>query len=156
MVRRHLLRSEIHPYHVVNRTAGKESFPLPLEEVWEIFLEALLHCHREYALAIHGFVLMRNHFHLICHTPKANIDEAMHSFHLRTSKALCKGVLWEGRYKWSLIESNAHYYQVYRYIFQNPLRAKIVSCVEDYPFSTVVTHPPFPLHSLYSDVFWRE
>jgi putative transposase len=40
-----------------------------------------------------------------------------------------------------------YYYQVYRYIFQNPVRAKIVSRVEDYPFSTLKENVPFPIHS---------
>jgi putative transposase len=55
--------------------------------------------------------------------------------------------LWGGRYRWSVIESQTHYYQVYRYIYQNPIRAKLVNKVEDYQFSTLRKDLPFPLHS---------
>ena len=37
--------------------------------------------------------------------------------------------------------------QVYRYIYQNPIRAHLVSKVQDYPFTTLVPNLPFPLHS---------
>jgi putative transposase len=55
--------------------------------------------------------------------------------------------VWGGRYRWSLIDSQRHYYQVYRYIYQNPIRAGLVRRVEDYQFSTLNKELPFPLHS---------
>lgn len=55
--------------------------------------------------------------------------------------------LWSGRYRWSMIDSQRHYYQVYRYIYQNPIRAGIVSRVQDYPWTTLRKDLPFPLHS---------
>lgn len=147
-----LIRSDIHPYHITSRCHNKEFFPLPLEEVWKIMLRYLKDCHRHQGLAIHGFVLMGNHFHLLCHTPKSNIDECMHFFLRLTSVDILKkskttSPLWDGRYRWSLIDSQRHYYQVYRYIFQNPVRAGVTHRVEEYPFSTVNQEVPFPLHS---------
>lgn len=147
-----LIRSEIHPYHITGRTNNKDFFPLPLDEVWNICLKRLHHVHSTKSLAIHAFVLMGNHFHLLCHTPKANIDECMHEFMRSVSSEINKRLkkhnhLWGGRYKWSLISSQKHYLQVYRYIYQNPIRAKIVSKVEDYPFSTLQKDLPFPIHS---------
>lgn len=147
-----LIRSEIHPYHIATRCLNKDFFPLPLKEVWEIMLGGLMRAHLEQGLAIHGFVLMGNHFHLLCHTPKGNLDQVMQAFLRQTSLLITRRAekingLWEGRYKWSLIDSQAHYYQVYRYIFQNPLRVGLVTRVEDYPYSTLRQEPPFPLHS---------
>ena len=152
MPRALLIRSDLHPYHITNRCFNKEFFPLPLKEVWEIMLKHLKRIHEEHGLAIHAFVLMGNHFHLLCHTPRANIDLVMQVFLRGTAMEILRKSehadhLWDGRYKWSLIDSQTHYYQVYRYILQNPLRAKIVSKVEEYPFSTVKTEVPFPLHS---------
>ncbi len=131
---------------------NKEFFPLKLEEVWEIMMKALRKTHEAYHIKVHGFVLMGNHFHLICETPEGNLDEAMSLF-LRTSShfiSLRSGKsppIWERRYRWSLIENRGHYYQVYRYIFQNPIRAKIVERVEDYQFSSLNTELPIPIHS---------
>ena len=147
-----LIRSDLHPYHITSRCNNKEFFPLPLEEVWAIMLKLLKRATKEQQLAIHAFVLMGNHFHLLCHTPLANIDECMHAFlrsvsveiNHRTSQ---QNHLWGGRYRWSLIDSQRHYYQVYRYIYQNPMRAELVSKVQDYPFSSLRKDLPFPLHS---------
>jgi len=150
-----LIRSEIHPYHITSRCNNKEFFPIPLEQVWRIMLNQLLRIHQNHRLAIHAFVLMGNHFHLLCHTPDANIDEVMHSL-LRTSSLMISkransiNHLWGSRYKWSLIDNQSYYYQVYRYIYQNPLRVGLVSRVEDYRFSTIHLDPPFPLHSFIS------
>lgn len=146
-----LIRSETHPYHVTSRSNNKDFFPIPLNEVWEIMLEQLLYMHKNYGLAVHAFVLMGNHFHLLCHTPKGNLDQIMQIFLRVTSikinrRADSMNHLWGSRYKWSLIESQTHYFQVYRYIFQNPLRARICQRVEDYPYSTL-KELSLPLHS---------
>lgn len=152
MPRSSLLRSDSHPYHITSRCNNKEFFPIPLKEVWSCMLLRLQETHEKHQLAIHAFVLMGNHFHLLCHTPKANIDECMHYFLRMTSidinrRSQSMNHLWGGRYRWTLIDSQRYYFQVYRYIYQNPLRAKIVSRVEDYPFSTLKLGIPFPLHT---------
>lgn len=41
------------------------------------------------------------------------------------------------KYNWSLIKHHAYFKNVFRYIYQNPVRAKIVKRCEDYPFSTL-------------------
>lgn len=146
-----LIRSEIHPYHVSSRCNNREFFPIPIQDVWEIMTQRLQCEIKEQTLAIHAFVLMNNHFHLLCHTPKANLDLIMHRLLKETSKRINHrsakiNHLWGGPYKWSLIENQAYYYQVYRYIYQNPIRAGICDRVEHYPYSTLFTQP-FPLHS---------
>lgn len=148
-----LIKSNQHPYHIMARTNNKEFFPLHLDEVWKIMLNNLRHCHEEKKLAIHALVLMGNHFHLLCHTPNENIDECMHYFMRSTAVRIYSRVnmvnhLWGGRYRWSLINSQRHYFQVYRYILQNPLRANIVNKVQDYPYSSLSQNLPFPLHSM--------
>lgn len=145
-----LIRSEIHPYHVTTRCHNKEFFPIPISTVWEIMLEELKNASKQNDLAVHAFVLMGNHFHLLCHTPKGNLDQIMMNF-LRTTSKRIKSK-WDGPYKWSLIESQTHYYQVYRYIFQNPVRIGLCSRVEDYPYSTL-NNVPIALHSFISMSF---
>ena len=151
MPRPYIIRSEIHPYHVTNRCNNKEFFPLPLSEVWNIMLAELHRMHKEHKLAVHAFVLMGNHFHLLCHTPEGNLDQIMQKFMRATSVIISRRAkslnhLWGGRYKWSMIESQTHYFQVYRYIYQNPIRAMLVNKVQDYPYSTL-KNVPFPIHS---------
>lgn len=152
-----LIRSETHPYHVTSRCNNKEFFPIPLQDVWGIMINQLQKEVKEQSLCIHAFVLMGNHFHLLCHTPKGNLDQIMQRF-LRTTSVQINirsrtiNHLWGGRYKWSLIESQTHYFQVYRYIFQNPIRAGICNRVEEYPYSTLKPGP-LPIHSFISMSF---
>lgn len=151
MPRALLIRSETHPYHVASRSNNKEFFPIPIGDVWTIMTEQLLYMHKNYGLAVHAFVLMGNHFHLLCHTPKGNLDQIMQIFLSMTSKKInlkAKSInhVWGSRYKWSLIESQTHYYQVYRYIFQNPVRAGICNKVEEYPYTTL-KEGFIPLHT---------
>ena len=152
-----LVRSETHPYHVTSRCNNKEFFPIPLHNVWDIMMKEFKKEVDENELCIHAFVLMGNHFHLLCHTPKANLDQIMQRFLRSTSikiNSQSKTInhLWGGRYKWTLIDSEFYYFQVYRYIYQNPIRAKICERVEDYDYSTLInsvlpvrklTGPPF-------------
>lgn len=152
MPRPNLIRCDNNPYHVTSRCQAKEFFPLPLNKMWELMVNNLKTAHDEHGLAIHAFVLMGNHFHLLCHTPRSNLDQAIQALLKLTSTQITRLAssppgLWEGRYKWSMINSHTHYYHVYRYIFQNPLRANLVDKVEDYPFSTLKMEVPFPLHS---------
>jgi putative transposase len=149
MSRAHLIRSPSDRYHVTARTRGQVFFPLPLVEVWGIFIEELAAACKIYDIRIHAYVLMSNHFHLLLETPRSNLDQAMRHLMRQTSVRIRVGAtdpLWSGRYKWSLVRTRAHYYQVYRYIYQNPLRAGLVKRVEDYHFSTLVHRVPFPLH----------
>lgn len=146
-----LIRSEIHPYHVTSRCNNREFFPIPLDEVWVIMLSQLKNEVLEQKLCVHAFVLMGNHFHLLCHTPRGNLDVIMQRFlrmtsvkiHLRNHSI---NHLWGGRYRWSLIQSKAHYFQVYRYIYQNPIRAGICKRVEEHPYSTLRASP-LPIHT---------
>jgi len=156
-----LIRSNTHPYHITARCNNKEFFPPPLEKVWAAMIKYLKWLQVEKSLGIHAFVLMGNHFHLLCHTPRSNIDECMHFFMRSVAVEINQLVqkenhLWSGRYRWSLINSQRHYYQVYRYIYQNPLRAQIVSQVQDYPWSTLRHDLPFALHSNVSMTFCGE
>jgi putative transposase len=155
------MRSEVHPYHVTCRCNNKEFFPLPLPVIWKIMLHTLFKTHKEHRLAIHAFVLMGNHFHLLCHTPKGNLDQAVQTFLELTSVEIHRdpeglNFLWDSKYKWSLIASRTHYFQVYRYIFQNPVRIRLVDSVENYQFSTLKSPISFPLHSFVPMAFGGE
>ena len=148
MSRPNLLKTDQHPYHVSSRCLDKRFFPIPMDKVWQIMLEQLYAAHQKHHLRVHAFVLMGNHFHLLCQTPDQNLDEVMQVLLRSTSLSISRaaglqGPIWS-RYKWSLINAPSHYYQVYRYILQNPLRAQLVEKVEAYPFSSL-RQVPFPL-----------
>ena len=146
-----LLRSDQHPYHVTARCNNQDFFPIPLSETWKIMVHELWRAEKDFAIQVHAFVLMGNHFHLLCHTPKSNLDQAMHAFQRNSAvrilhRANKKNHLWGARYRWSLIANQGYYYQAYRYIYQNPVRAELTARVEEYPYSTLRARVPFALH----------
>jgi putative transposase len=65
------------------------------------------------------------------------------------------GTLWEGRFKASLVDSDAYLLTCMRYIELNPVRAGLCSCPGDYPWSSYSSNvhghadPLVSHHSLY-------
>jgi len=141
MPRKPLIRTNEFPYHINCRTNNKEWFPIPLGEVWEIFVEELDYLAKKHDLKIVCFVLMSNHYHLVLFTPKGNIDQVMRSLNVSLSKRINFKAqkinrLFGGRYKWSVVKNRMYFLNVYRYVYQNPIRAKLCKRVSDYPFSS--------------------
>ncbi len=96
----------------------------------------------EHKLAVHSYVLMPNHTHILAtpYTDKS-ITRVFQSvgrcyaqyynyIHNRT------GTLFEGRYKATLVDSETYLLDVYRYIELNPVRSGLVSCPYDYEWSS--------------------
>ncbi len=141
MARKALIRTSEYPYHVVNRCNNKEEFPIGLHDLWPIFLKTLCETKYKFPLEVECFVLMNNHYHLLLRTPECNLDTIMHYFNMKLSRriAIFSGRInriFGARYKWSLIMNDIYYSNVYKYIYQNPMRAGLTSRVEDYPYSS--------------------
>jgi putative transposase len=105
-----------------------------------------LNCLRHYAerreCAIHAYVLMTNHVHLLV-TPKRDggvslLMQDLGRRYVRTvNEAQTRtGTLWEGRFKSNLIDSETYLLACHRYIELNPVRAGSVAHPEDYPWSS--------------------
>lgn len=142
MSKSQIIRTKEYPYHVIGRCRGKKFFPKPISDVWEIFNLELFRASRN-NLRVHAFVLMGNHFHLLCHTPESNLDSHMKLILRNSARRIKNGPIWEP-YRWSVIQSPMYYHQVYRYLYQNPLRVNLVDRVQDYPYSTL-NDVPFPI-----------
>lgn len=150
MPRSLLLRSETNAYHVMACSIDNGCFPLPLVEVWRIALLELFRAYATHQLRVHAFVLVKDRFHLICDTPRANLDHIMRDFLRNMSVAInaqacTEGSRWGGRHRRTLIVGESYYAQVYRYVYQCPLRAGLVTRVEDYPLTTLNVRTTFPI-----------
>lgn len=137
-----IIRSSEFPYHVSARSNNKAWFGLSPEKLWAIFSEYLYLIHKLYDIEIHCFVMMNNHFHLIMRTPQANIDLVMQYFMRETSRVIAYETgrinhVYGGAYKSSLITDHAYYFNAYKYVLRNPVKAKICKRVEEYRFSTL-------------------
>ena len=129
------------PLHVVQR--GNNRATCFFNDVDRRFY---LKCLREAVAArgcsLHAYVLMTNHVHLLVTPPEEGAVGAMmqdigrryvriiNNIHGRT------GSLWEGRFKSSLIDSEAYLLLCHRYIEANPVRAGMVTQAADYAWSS--------------------
>ena len=90
---------------------------------------------------VSSFCLMPNHYHILITTPQGNLSRFMRhvdgvytqSFNRRHQ---CDGPLFKGRFKSILVGGDSYLLQLVRYIHRNPLRAKIVKDLDDYPWNS--------------------
>ena len=129
------------PQHIVVR--GHNRDPIVARRIdYQTFVEFLDCAMTRYDLALHAWVLMTNHVHLLV-TPGEQlcIPRAMQwlGSHYAQYFNKCyrrRGSLWEGRYKASLVDTDRYLLLCYRYIEMNPVRAGMVSTPGAYPWSS--------------------
>jgi putative transposase len=141
MPRKNLILTNEYYYHVTTRSNHKEWFALPLNKVWSISVLAFKKAQKHHPAIVSQYVLMSNHYHLLIRTPNCDIDHFMFWFNKTFSDELRRRTNSENRmfgsnYKWSLITNDIYFKNVFRYIYQNPIRAGVVTNCESYPYST--------------------
>lgn len=162
MPRKPTPRSSEYPFHIVARSNNQDWFQLPMPICWEIFTQNIIKTQKDYNFETHAFVMMSNHYHWLASTPQANLGEGMCRFQTGVSQDMAKHTgrinhIFGARYRPSMITNSIYYANVYRYIYRNPLRARLCRYVQDYPWSTLQTtkialvHPIFFGQSLPKD-----
>ena len=129
------------PQHVILRGNNRDAI-FASDEDCEFFKEVLAEAARRYALAIHAYVLMTNHLHLLATPGTADsLPKTLQSlgrryvqyFNYRYRRT---GTLWEGRYRATVIEAETYLFECMRYIELNPVRANMVAHPAAYPWSS--------------------
>ena len=130
-----------HPHHVIQR--GNNGQPICLDrEDFQFLKDVLAQSAQRYHVAVHAFVLMDNHFHLLATPPTDDalpkMMQALGRSYVRyfNDRHLRTGTLWEGRYKSTLIESDRYLLTCMAYIDLNPVRAQRVANPADYAWSS--------------------
>ncbi len=120
-------------YHVMNRGDHRENI-FRSDKDRELFLETLGEGCAKTDWQIHAWCLMRNHFHLVVETPKANLVDGMKWFlGTYTSRFNRRhklfGHLFSGRYKALFVDGRGNGYlkTACDYVHLNPARAKLLS-----------------------------
>ena len=131
MLKKNLIFTEEYYYHVTTRSKDKAWFQIPLEQVWEISIEAFLSAQAKCPAIVTQYVLMSNHYHILITTPGRDIDQFIYFFNKTFNNMLDDGC------RWSLIANEKHFKKVFCYIYQNPRRANLVERCEYYPYSTL-------------------
>lgn len=115
---------------------------MSMPHVWSIMEDTLFLTQKCFDIKIHSFVLMSNHYHMILSAPQKNLSLAVGRFAQQTSLTIVKATgrinnLWAQRFHRCEITSLHYFYNAYKYVYQNPVRASICEKVEDYPYSTL-------------------
>lgn len=129
------------PAHLVHR--GNDRQPIfSCDGDLLFFRECLRRAKDKYGVAIHGYVFMSNHVHLLA-TPQEtdSISRFIQSAARRyvgyfNSRYERSGTLWEGRFHASVIKSDSYLLACHRYIDMNPVRAGMVAGPSGYPWSS--------------------
>ncbi len=141
MARRPRLFLDGVPIHVVQR--GNNRGPVFFDDRdRHAFRHLLLEGCVRLQCAVHAYVLMTNHVHLLLTpTHAGSISQLMQwmgrryvpTFNRRHNRT---GTLWEGRFRSSMIDSARYFLACSRYIDQNPVRAFMVPSATEYPWSS--------------------
>ena len=129
------------PQHVIQR--GNNRQPIFFTDAdYARYRDTLATAAKRHACAVHAYVLMPNHVHLLV-TPRrpASVSKMMQSLGGRYVRYVNEthgrtGTLWEGRYRSSLVDGERYLLACMRYIELNPVRAAMVTSPADYRWSS--------------------
>ena len=127
-------------YHVINRgVAQMRIFEEPAD--YEYFEELMCFYAKSFGITIHNYCLMSNHYHILLEIQSENLSKFMRQLNMNYSIYFNKknkrtGHLWQGRFKSWYVTDEAYLYTLMCYIEQNPLKAKMVQDIKEYPYSS--------------------
>lgn len=129
------------PHHLIQR--GNNRGPIFTDAAdFEVMVQLLRQQSREHGVAIHAYVLMDNHFHLLA-TPAREDSLArmmqgvgrryVRHFNLRHGRS---GTLWEGRYRCAVIQAEAWLLPCMVHLDLHPVREGRVERPQDWAWSS--------------------
>lgn len=141
MSRRHRIHVDHLPLHIVQR--GHSRRPCFLADAdRRAYLRCLDVALGDARCALHAYVLMTNHVHLLVtpreavRVPRLLVALGRRNVQYFNATHGRSGTLWEGRYRSSLVDSDAYLLACMRYIELSPVRAGVVSDPADYRWSS--------------------
>lgn len=130
-----------YPHHIIQRGNNRQVIFVDRQD-FETMLGLLAENAQKFAVAIHAYVLMDNHFHLLATPATAEALPLMMQavgrsyvryFNQRHGRS---GTLWEGRYRSTLIETERYLLACMVYIDLNPVRAGTAAQPGAWPWSS--------------------
>ncbi len=129
------------PQHIIQRGNSRQVI-FGADADYQFFRDSLVEAAGRFGLAIHAYVWMTNHIHLLA-TP-THTDSISKTFQSAGRKYVQyfnhtyrrSGTLWEGRYRATVVDSERYMLSLMRYIELNPVRAGMVGHPRDYPWSS--------------------
>jgi len=142
-------------YHLLNRGDRREDIFL---DDWDrgLFLRTLGDACDKTDWQVHAYCLMRNHFHLVAETPRANLSAGMQwflgTYTVRFNRRhKLGGHLFSGRFKALVVDGSGTGYlkSVCDYVHLNPVRAGLLTLEQrlaEYPWSSYPQYLKRPGH----------
>jgi len=127
-------------YHVTSRGDRQEDIYLDDEDRLDWF-EVLAQVCQRFNWVVHAYCQMTNHYHLLVETIDGNLSKGMRQLngvytqHVNQRHSQV-GHLFQGRYKAILVQKEGHLLELSRYVVLNPLRARMVKTLDDWPWSS--------------------
>ena len=128
-------------WHIIQR-GNNRSVCFFADEDYRLYLDRLTELAERFECAVHAYVLMTNHVHLLL-SPEEADGPALLMKHLgqryvqyvnRTYRR--SGTLWEGRFRSCLTQTEDYVLACCRYIELNPVRANMVRHPREYKWSS--------------------
>lgn len=130
-----------HLHHILQRGNNRQPIFADRED-YETMLALLADNAPRHGVAVHAYVLMGNHFHLLA-TPSTaeGLPQWMQAVGRRYVQYFNRrhgrtGTLWEGRYRCAILEPERYLLPAMVYLDWNPVRAALVAQPADYPWSS--------------------
>ncbi len=131
-----------YPHQVVQRGHNRQVVFAAVAD-FERYLNDLAELKQAFGIKVYAYCLMPNHVHLLVgpRDTASALGLFMKALAGRATRYRNKiegrsGTLWESRYKSSLVQKETYLLACCRYIELNPVRARMVSACEDYPWSS--------------------
>jgi len=125
------------PLHIIQRGNNRQVC-FAAEEDFAAYAYWLHEYARKYRVALHAWVFMTNHVHLLA-TPQtedgiSRLMQTLGRHYVRYFNHTYKrsGTLWEGRFKSCAVDEENYLLTCQRYIELNPVRANMVGAPEEY------------------------
>ena len=127
-------------HHVFNRSLNQRQI-FTQDRDYEKFLDKLEDLLKELDFILYSYVLLPTHFHILIETGKTPLSKIMSR--LLTSYAVYfnkkhqgRGPIFEERYKSRLVQKDAYFLALSRYIHLNPVKAGLAKDPALYPYSS--------------------
>lgn len=130
-----------YPHHVIHRGNDRQLVFRDTAD-FETFLGLMQQYAQVEKVAVHSYVLMSNHVHLLVTPEEASgLPRMMQALGRRYAQYFNRrhtrtGTLWEGRYRATVIQTERYLLACMVYIDLNPVRAGMVARPADYPWSS--------------------
>lgn len=149
------------PHHVIQRGNNRQAIFADAAD-YQRYLHLLQETGAAHSVAVHAYVLMTNHVHLLV-TPENNgglsrFMQALGRRYVRwfNDRHGRSGTLWEGRFRSTVIAADRYLLACMRYIELNPVRAGLSAAPAEYRWSSNAHHVGHAVDPLITDhaLFW--